>query len=201
MEAVQKGSKDTVRLLLDHGADVNAADINEWTPLMEAVQKGSKEIVQLLLDRGADVNVADSWGNTPLMKAAQKDIKETVPLLLDHGADVNVANHSGLTPLFFYAGHGIQAQGQNYLVPLGVDLKREAHLKIYAVEANWVLAQMEAADNAMNLVVLDACRDNPFTRSWKRGTSRGLVRMEAPRPWPTSAWSPRSTTPAVWTWT
>jgi len=83
--------------------------------------------------------------------------------------------------LFFYAGHGIQANGQNFLVPLGVELNRESHLKVYAVEANWFLAQMEEAGNAMNLVILDACRNNPFTRSWKRASTGGLARMEAPR--------------------
>ena len=108
--------------------------------------------------------------NQPAMKKAIVDFGD----ILDRAGEDAVG-------LFFYAGHGIQADGQNYLVPLGVELNRKSHLKVYAVEANWVLAQMEEAGNAMNLVILDACRNNPFTRGWKRSQSSGLARMEAPR--------------------
>jgi uncharacterized protein len=83
--------------------------------------------------------------------------------------------------MFFYAGHGVQAKGRNYLLPTDAQLDRESDLDIYAVNANWVLGQMEEAGNAVNLVVLDACRNNPFSRSWKRSVSSGLAKMEAPR--------------------
>ncbi len=83
--------------------------------------------------------------------------------------------------MFFYAGHGVQAKGNNYLLPTDVELQRESDLELFAVRANWVLGQMEEAGNRVNLVVLDACRNNPFTRSWKRSVTRGLARMEAPR--------------------
>jgi tol-pal system protein YbgF len=83
--------------------------------------------------------------------------------------------------MFFYAGHGVQAKGNNYLLPTDAELNKESDLELYAVRANWVLGQMEEAGNRVNLVVLDACRNNPFTRSWKRSVTRGLARMEAPR--------------------
>jgi uncharacterized protein YgiM (DUF1202 family) len=83
--------------------------------------------------------------------------------------------------MFYYAGHGVQAKGNNYLLPTDAELDRESDLELFAVRANWVLGQMEEAGNRINLVVLDACRNNPFARSWKRSSTRGLARMQAPR--------------------
>jgi hypothetical protein len=83
--------------------------------------------------------------------------------------------------LFYYAGHGIQSNGNNYLIPVDAKLGKKSHLEIYGVNANWVLVQMEEAKNPLNLMVLDACRNNPFGRSWQRGINQGLARMNAPR--------------------
>jgi len=81
--------------------------------------------------------------------------------------------------LFYYAGHGVQAAGTNYLIPLGAPVETEADLEIEAVSAAWVLGQMEYAGNALNVVILDACRNNPFKSSFRAAT-RGLARMNAP---------------------
>ncbi len=81
--------------------------------------------------------------------------------------------------LFYYAGHGVQASGANYLIPLGAPVDTEADLEIEAVSAAWVLGQMEYAGNALNVVILDACRNNPFKGSF-RASTRGLARMNAP---------------------
>lgn len=81
--------------------------------------------------------------------------------------------------LFYYAGHGIQASGSNYLIPIRAILKDEADLDIEAVEASWVLDQMKSASNAVNIVILDACRNNPFSTGTRSGT-RGLARISAP---------------------
>ena len=82
--------------------------------------------------------------------------------------------------LFFYAGHGVQVGGQNYLIPMRANIKKERDIAINAVSANFILGQMEAADNRMNFVILDACRNNPLTRSF-RSAARGLARMDAPK--------------------
>lgn len=82
--------------------------------------------------------------------------------------------------LFFYAGHVLQVDGQNYLAPLAAQIEKESHVAIEAVSAGWVLGEMEFAGNAMNFVILHACRNNPLSRSfWS--ASRGLARMDAPR--------------------
>jgi uncharacterized caspase-like protein len=81
--------------------------------------------------------------------------------------------------LFYYAGHGIQVQGANYLIPVDADVATEYDVKYEAVNANRVLDGMAAAGNGVNILILDACRNNPFARSF-RSASRGLARMDAP---------------------
>lgn len=81
--------------------------------------------------------------------------------------------------LFYFAGHGIQVDGVNYLLPLKTNIESEADIQFEAVNAARVLQQMELSENNLNLVILDACRNNPFARSF-RSASRGLAKMEAP---------------------
>ena len=81
--------------------------------------------------------------------------------------------------LFFYAGHSVQVDGQNYLIPLNAEIEKERHVAIEAVGASWVLSQMEFAGNRVNFVILDACRNNPLTRGF-RSQLRGLAKMNAP---------------------
>jgi formylglycine-generating enzyme required for sulfatase activity len=78
--------------------------------------------------------------------------------------------------LFFYAGHGIQVDGINYLVPTDANLQSEGDTQYECLPADRVLAKMEDAGTTLSMVVLDACRDNPFKRSWTRSTdARGLA--------------------------
>jgi len=86
----------------------------------------------------------------------------------------------GGTGLFFYAGHGMQVKGANYLIPVGTDIQSEDEVPFQTIDANLVLSKMESAGNRVNIVMLDACRDNPFAKSF-RSTSRGLSVVEAPR--------------------
>jgi len=72
----------------------------------------------------------------------------------------------------FYAGHGVQSNGENYLIPVGANIPSENSLRERSVSVQWTLAELNDAKNALNVVVLDACRDNPF--SWKRSSTRGL---------------------------
>ena len=81
--------------------------------------------------------------------------------------------------LFFYAGHGMQVAGTNYLVPVGAKITQESDVKYECVDAGRVLDAMHTAGNQLNIVILDACRDNPFARSYRSGV-KGLARMDAP---------------------
>ena len=80
--------------------------------------------------------------------------------------------------LFFYAGHGLQVDGENYLVPIGADVKRKVDIQDQCLAASYVLQTMEEAKNGMNIIILDACRNNPF-RGF-RSTGQGLAHMDAP---------------------
>jgi uncharacterized caspase-like protein len=81
--------------------------------------------------------------------------------------------------LFYYAGHGLQVNGKNYLVPVDAEIKNERYVAAEAVDAESVLAAMHDAKTRVNIVILDACRDNPFVTRF-RGLTRGLAFMPAP---------------------
>jgi hypothetical protein len=81
--------------------------------------------------------------------------------------------------LFYYAGHGLQVDGINYLIPVNAQIYNQEEVEYECVEAGFLLAQMENARNTMNVVIIDACRDNPFARSF-RSSNRGLATINAP---------------------
>ena len=82
--------------------------------------------------------------------------------------------------LFYYAGHGIQVNGNNFLIPINADIETESDVEFEAVDAGRVLGKMEDAGNELNIVILDACRNNPFARSF-RSNNPGLSKMDAPK--------------------
>ena len=86
---------------------------------------------------------------------------------------------SGTVGLFYFAGHGMQVKGKNYLIPIQSGIKCEDEVPYRAFDANQVLAKMDSARNGLNLVILDACRNNPFERSFRAG-QEGLAPMDAP---------------------
>ncbi|WP_320172880.1 caspase family protein [Maridesulfovibrio sp.] len=81
--------------------------------------------------------------------------------------------------LFYYAGHGMQVGGRNYLIPVDATIRSESDVRYECLDAGRILGKMEDAGNALNIVILDACRNNPFARSF-RSAQRGLARMDAP---------------------
>jgi uncharacterized caspase-like protein len=81
--------------------------------------------------------------------------------------------------LFYFAGHGMQLKGRNYLIPVGAQIEREDEIEFESLDANLVLEKLDAAGNRFNIVILDACRNNPFARAF-RSTAQGLAQMDAP---------------------
>ena len=77
--------------------------------------------------------------------------------------------------LVYYAGHGVQDKGVNYLVPVDAQIGSTAQIKYQSVDLGLVLDHLQEAGTRLNLVFLDACRDNPFTGG--RSLSRGLARV------------------------
>lgn len=84
----------------------------------------------------------------------------------------------GATALVFFAGHGIQANGRNYLVPLDASLESVGRLRFEALEMADILEELEYSGSRLNLVILDACRNNPFLGR-TRGASGGLAAIDA----------------------
>lgn len=85
----------------------------------------------------------------------------------------------GAVGLFYYAGHGIQVNGENYLIPIDARLNRQNEVNYETLPLGRLLGAMEESDNGINIVILDACRDNPFGRSWTRSSSnQGLAAIQ-----------------------
>lgn len=133
------------------------------SPLKNPVND-AKDIEAKLKALGFDV--------TCLLDANQADMRRAIRAFGSH-------LKKGGVGLFYYAGHGMQVKGVNYLIPVGADIRHEDEVQDFAVDAAMVLRKMQSAENRLNIVLLDACRNNPFARSFRSG-SRGLAQMDAP---------------------
>jgi carboxyl-terminal processing protease len=112
-----------------------------------------------------------------VIKVIDADQKQMKRKIAEFGDQLAAAGPQA-TGLFYYAGHGVQSQGQNYLIPVGADISKEADVDIESVSADDVMKQMDFAANAVNIIVLDACRNNPIARSMRSAT-RGLAPMKS----------------------
>ena len=83
------------------------------------------------------------------------------------------------TGLFYFAGHGVQVRGRNYLLPVDADIAREDEVAFSAMDLAAVMEKLDSARNPVNIVILDACRDNPFGSRFQ-ASSKGLAQVEAP---------------------
>ena len=82
--------------------------------------------------------------------------------------------------LFYFAGHGVQVDGSNYLIPTEAAIRRQSDVRYKAVDVGQVLGAMGEATDNLNIVILDACRDNPLPRSF-RSSARGLAQVHGPK--------------------
>ncbi len=108
---------------------------------------------------------------TLLLDAGNKEMVQAIDAFSDKLRRAEVG-------LFYYSGHGMQVKGENYLIPVDATLERESNAQFEAVNAKRVLGAMADAGNPVNVVILDACRNNPFGKSF-RSLGRGLAAMSA----------------------
>jgi uncharacterized caspase-like protein len=112
---------------------------------------------------------------TSLTDQSQAQMKSAIAAF---SAQVEQAG-SDTIAVFYYAGHGVQIDGTNYLVPVDASVKSASDVVLGSVSASDLLKTLELARAKVNVLVLDACRDNPF-KGTTRGFARGLARVEAP---------------------
>jgi len=82
--------------------------------------------------------------------------------------------------LVYYSGHGVEVKGRNYFIPVNADIMREDEIADQGLDVSLILEKMSTAQRSVNILIVDACRDDPFGRGF-RSTSRGLAQMDAPR--------------------
>jgi ankyrin repeat domain-containing protein 50 len=119
--AYHSGQLECVRLLLQHGADVDARNVEGEAVSHLASEHGHVEVVKLLLLHGADVNARGLEDWTPLHNAVWKGHKEVVRLLLEYNPDLNAQNMAGNTPLILAARYG-HIEFVRILFGLGADM-------------------------------------------------------------------------------
>jgi hypothetical protein len=126
----------------------------------------AKAITQLLGDAGFEVvSAAD---------LSQNEMREKVSAFA-----VSVsAKGPDTVALVFYAGHGMQIDGENFLVPVDIDPKREADIPLQAVRLNDVLNTLNSVPSKTRIILLDACRNNPFP-DINKTAGRGLAIVDA----------------------
>ena len=133
-------------------------------PLLNPVND-ARAMADALQNTGFEVM---KYENVPTMTDLKKVIREFGEKIQNGGVG-----------LFYYAGHGMQVSGKNYLIPTQAEIYKEEEVEYESLDVGFVLAQMESAHNRMNIIILDACRNNPFARSW-RSTAQGLAFINAP---------------------
>lgn len=139
--AAEIGRADTIQILIDHGADVNAPNASKKTPLMYAVKNDHKDAVQVLIDNAANIQAKDINGSTVLHYCMRSDDSVIADLLVNHGVDVNERDNFGYTALHDAARSGneglceflinrgaeVNVKGMNGLTPLMVAEKTACH--------------------------------------------------------------------------
>lgn len=140
---------------------------NYTSSILANPENDAKDISSALHNLGFDVLFYINL-NQSQMKEAIDDFGEKLK-----GFDVG---------LFYYAGHGIQYSGRNYLVPVDAKLSFERQVDYDCIQVDRVMVFMEEAKTEVNIIILDACRNNPFEKSWARGLGeKGLALMDAPK--------------------
>jgi len=136
-------------LVIGNGAYLKTAPLNN--PINDAV-----DVTSVLTDMGFEVVLR--------LDADQKTMEDAVRYF------GRLLNRGGVG-LFYFAGHGVQVEGRNFLLPIDARIESESDVKYEAVDAGLVLGKMEDAENQLNIVILDACRNNPYAKAFRSDQS------------------------------
>lgn len=134
----------------------------EYTTTLANPVNDASDIAVILRDLNFDVLLATDATNAEMTRLVRQFVSE-------------VSSARPEVALFFYAGHGVQYDGVNYLLPINADISEDWELRDEAFSMDRVIAGLETAGSRFNLIMLDACRDKPYTST--RGGERGLSYM------------------------
>lgn len=132
-DAVQEGDLESVKKIVESGANVNERDILGYPPLNHATACGHKAIVEYLISKGADIHGKDKECCTPLHMAAFWGAKDIAEILLREGADVNSLNKSKITPLHSAAGACNPLDDTMRVMAVGISFDEEIMKSIVAI--------------------------------------------------------------------
>src|SRR3979411_2378677 len=135
-------------------------------PALPNAENDGKRMAELLGNAGFEVTAAPDL--------TQNDMRQAIS---DFAAKV-AASGPDTVAAVFYAGHGLQIDGENYLVPVDVDPKREADIPLQAVRLNDLVNTLTSVPSKMRILLLDSCRNNPFP-ALNQGVGRGLAIVDA----------------------
>lgn len=152
-----QSSTKRIALVIGNGAYTSA-------PTLKNPPNDARDMATALTALGFDVSSG--------INVSQRDMKR---LIREFGQKLK----GGGSGLFYYAGHGVQSKGRNYLIPIDAEIQSEAEVEDSGVDVGLVLNYMDEAQNGLNIVILDACRNNPFGRSF-RSAAEGLAQVDAP---------------------
>lgn len=159
------GAQDRFALVIGNGNYINVEPLPNPTNDVELISSALKDV-------GFHVTLLKDADRRTMDRAAKKFADQL------HEAGPNTVG------VFYYAGHGVSYEGENWLLPVGVEITHSADIEYETISANKILNLMEGARNATDILILDACRNSPF-RSFSltgtRAVSRGMSEMNAPR--------------------
>ncbi len=159
------GAQDRFALIIGNGNYVNVDPLPNPPYDVELVSDALKQV-------GFEVTLLKDADRRTMDRAAKKFATQ-----LDDAGQNTVG-------VFYYAGHGVSYDGENWLLPVGVEITHGADIEYETISANKILSLMESARNATDILILDACRNSPFrgfSLSGTRAVSRGMSEMKAPR--------------------
>jgi hypothetical protein len=122
-----------------------------------------------------DMEKALKQGGFTVIKRKDATLKEMHLALREFGDRLDRQG----TGVFYFAGHGMQVRGRNYLIPVDADIQREDEVAFAAMDLGAVMDKLDSAQNPVNIVILDACRNNPFGKRLQ-ASAKGLAQVEAP---------------------
>lgn len=146
-----------VALLIGNSAYKNApltAPLNDLKAMRNA-----------LTELGFKVTALENVGRESMRKAIRAFIEDL--------------SSSETVSLFYFAGHGLQSKGKNFLIPVDAEVEHEDDIQFQGIDVQYILDKFEEKRNGMNILILDACRSNPFSSRGVRGTS-GLAAVDGP---------------------